>query len=202
MNKKLIHKTSKAYLLYTTILLVITAPAFYFIIQNLYLEDVDEALELHKDEFLKYTIPNLKETEISVWNKYNREIKILKNQFIKKDIYFYKSYYDSLSEENEPYRELNAPFFIEGKPYTLSVRANMVESEDLIISIFIIYSFLLSFLLLGLFFINKRLSAKLWKPFYQTLHEIENFEIDKNHNPNLPNTNIEEFDRLNKSIEN
>jgi len=202
MNKKLIHKTSKAYLLFTTILLVITAPAFYFIIQNLYLEDVDEALELHKDEFLKYTIPNLKETEISVWNKYNREIKILKNQFIKKDIYFYKSYYDSLSEENEPYRELNAPFFIEGKPYTLSVRANMVESEDLIISIFIIYSFLLSFLLLGLFFINKRLSAKLWKPFYQTLHEIENFEIDKNHNPNLPNTNIEEFDRLNKSIEN
>jgi len=201
MAKKLIHKTSKAYLLITTILLVITAPAFYFIIQDLYLEDVDEALELHKDEFLKYALHNLKESEISVWNKYNREIKILNNQFIKKDIYFYKTYYDSLSEENEPYRELNAPFFIEGKPYILSVRANMVESEDLIISIFIIYTFLLSFLLLGLFFINKRLSSKLWNPFYQTLEQIERFEIDKANQPQLTKTNIEEFDRLNQSIE-
>lgn len=204
MAKKLIHKTSKAYLLITTILLVITAPAFYFIIQDLYLEDVDEALELHKDEVLKYTIPNLKEAEIPVWNKYNREIKILKDQkdqFIKKEIYSYKTYYDSLSEENELYRELNAPVFIEGKPYTLSVRANMVESEDLIISIFIIYTFLLSLLLIGLFFINKRLSAKLWKPFYQILEQIERFEIDKTNQPQLSKTNIEEFNRLNQSIE-
>jgi len=77
----------------------------------------------------------------------------------------------------------------------------MVESDDLIISIFIIYTFLLSFLLFGLFFINKRLSDKLWKPFYQTLEQIERFEIDKTNQPQLPNTKIEEFYRLNKSIE-
>jgi signal transduction histidine kinase len=201
MTKKLIHKTSKTYLLLTTILLVITAPAFYFLIQNLYLEDIDEALELRKNEFMQFTVNQLKENDISVWNKYNRNIKILENQSIKNDIYFYKNYYDSLSNEDEPYRELNAPFFIESKPYTLSVRANMVESEDLIISIFIIYTFLLSFLLLGLFSINKRLSAKLWNPFYQTLEQIERFEIDKTNQLQLPKTNIVEFNRLNQSIE-
>lgn len=201
MTKKLIHKTSKTYQLFTTILLVITAPAFYFLIQNLYLEDVDEALELYKDEFLKYSSNQLKESDISLWNRYNRDIKILKNQSIKNDTYFYKNYYDSLSKENEPYRELYTPISIEGNPYTLSVRTNMLESEDLIISIFIIYTFLLSFLLLGLFFINKRLSSKLWNPFYQTLEQIERFEIDKTNQPQLPNTNIEEFNRLNQSIE-
>jgi len=201
MTKKLIHKTSKAYLLFTTVLLVITAPAFYFIIQNLYLEDVDEALELHKDEFLKYSVSELKQTEISFWNKYNREIKILENQNIKKETCFYKSYYDSLSQESEPYRELNVPIFIEGKPYTLSVRANIVESEDLIVSISIIFIAILFFLLLGLFLINKRLSYKLWKPFYQTLEKIEAFEIDKNNQPQLGSTDIEEFNRLNYSIE-
>lgn len=201
MTEKLINKTSKAYLLFTTILLVITAPAFYFIIQNLYLEDVDEALELHKDEFLKYALPKLKETEISVWNSYNREIKILENKNIKKETYFYKTYYDSLSEENEPYRELNVPVFIEGKPFTLSVRANMVESEDLIVSISIIFIAILTLLLLGLFLINKRFSSKLWKPFYQTIEQIEKFEIDKTNQPQLPKTNIEEFNRLNQSIE-
>lgn len=201
MTKKLLNTTSKSYLLFTIILIVIAAPAFYYVIQNLYLEDIDEGLELHKDEFLKYSSIQLKEADISIWNRYNRDIKILENQSAKSDTYFYKNYYDSLSNENEPYRELNAPLFIESKPYTLSVRANMVESEDLIISIFIIYAFLLSFLLLGLFFINKRLSAKLWKPFYQTLGQIERFEIDKTNQPQLPKTNIEEFNRLNQSIE-
>ncbi|MBK7094294.1 MAG: HAMP domain-containing histidine kinase [Saprospiraceae bacterium] len=201
MTKKLLHKTSKSYLLFTIILLVITAPAFYYVIQNLYLEDIDEGLELHKDEFLKYSSNQLKETDISSWNRYNREKKILENLYIKEDIFFYKNYYDSLSEENEPYRELYAPVFIEGKPYALSVRENVVVSEDLLISIFIIYTFLLSFLLLGLFFINKRLSANLWKPFYQTLGQIERFEIDKTNQPQLPKTNIEEFNRLNQSIE-
>jgi signal transduction histidine kinase len=201
MTKKLIHKTSKAYLLFTTILLVITAPTFYLIIQNLFLEDVDEALELHKDEFLKYTVSKLKQTDISFWNKYNSEIKILETQNTKKETYFYKTYYNSLSQESETYRVLNVPIFIEGKPYTLSVRANIVESEDLIVSISIIFIAILFFLLLGLFLINKRLSYKLWTPFYQTLEKIEAFEIDKTNQPLLPKTNIEEFNRLNQSIE-
>ncbi|GAP43373.1 MAG: HAMP domain-containing histidine kinase [Bacteroidia bacterium] len=201
MTKKLLNTTSKSYLLFTIILIVIAAPAFYYVIQNLYLEDIDEGLELHKDEFLKYSSIQLKEADISIWNRYNRDIKILENQSAKSDTYFYKNYYDSLSEENEPFRELYTPISIEGKPYTLSVRANMVESEDLIISIFIIFIFLLSFLLLGLFFINKRLSAKLWKPFYLTLEKIEMFEIDKTNQPQLTKTNIEEFNRLNQSIE-
>jgi len=200
MNKKLLHKTSKSYLLLTSILLLISSPIFYFIIQNLYLEDVDEALELRKDEFLKYSSNQIKESDIPFWNAYNRDIKILKNQSIKNDIYFYKHYYDSLSQENEPYRELNTPVLIQGKPYTLSVRANLVESEDLILSIFGIFMFLLIFLLIGLFFFNKRFSVKLWQPFYQTIEQIEKFEIDKTNLPELTETDIEEFNKLNQSI--
>ena len=201
MTKRLLHKTSNSYLLLTSILLLISAPVFYFFMQNLYLEDVDEALELRKDEFLKYSVNQLKESDISFWNAYNRDIKILKNQSIKNDIYFYKHYYDSLSQENEPYRELNTPVFIQGKPYTLSVRSNLVESEDLIFSIFGIFMFLLILLLIGLFFFNKRFSVKLWQPFYQTLEQIERFEIDKTNLPQLPETDIEEFNKLNRSIE-
>jgi signal transduction histidine kinase len=201
MTKKLLHKTSKSYLLLTSILLLISAPVFYFLIQNLYLEDVDEALELRKEEFLQYSVNQLKESDIPFWNAYNRDIKILKNPSIKNEIYFYKHYYDTLSQEMEPYRELNVPVMIQGKPYTLSVRANMVESEDLIFSIFSIFIFLLIFMLIGLFFINKRLSAKLWQPFYQIIEQIENFEVDKNRLPQLPDTDIEEFRKLNQSIE-
>jgi len=81
----------------------------------------------------------------------------------------------------------------------LSVRANLVESSDLVKSIFSYFCFT-EFLLFGLFYINKRLSAKLWSPFYQIIEQIEKFEIDKSNLPQLPETDIEEFYRLNQSI--
>jgi signal transduction histidine kinase len=51
-----------------------------------------------------------------------------------------------------------------------------------------------------LYFITKRLSTKLWEPFYAILHQIEQFEIDKNTQPKIIETSIEEFYRLNTSI--
>jgi signal transduction histidine kinase len=49
--------------------------------------------------------------------------------------------------------------------------------------------------------ITKRLSLKIWKPFNDTLYQIEKFEIDKLTQPRFIATNIEEFNRLNQSIE-
>jgi two-component system sensor histidine kinase ArlS len=57
-------------------------------------------------------------------------------------------------------------------------------------------------LLAGLFLITRQLSVSLWKPFYNTLQEIEAFEIDKQQaTSTFPTTGIEEFNRLNQSIE-
>jgi len=53
----------------------------------------------------------------------------------------------------------------------------------------------------GLFIITRKLSVTLWKPFYKTLQQIEEFEIDKSKQPQLAETDIEEFNRLNQSIE-
>src|SRR5690606_26525908 len=107
----------------------------------------------------------------------------------------------TLNAENEPYRELNLPVSIEGKPYTYSARINLVETEDLMKSIALLFFIIISLLLIGLLLINKRLSLNLWKPFYETLQQIEQFEIDKSNQPKLTDTNIEEFNRLNQSIE-
>jgi signal transduction histidine kinase len=76
-----------------------------------------------------------------------------------------------------------------------------VEKEDLMKSIAILFLVIISLLLVGLFVITKRLSINLWKPFYETLNQIENFEIDKSNHPKFTETNIEEFNRLNNSIE-
>ncbi|SEA42923.1 Signal transduction histidine kinase [Flavobacterium gillisiae] len=201
MTKNLLYKTSKAYVLFSVLLLLVSAPLFYYSTKKLYIDETDDTLILHKNEFVKFTIPTLKANEIANWNKYNRNSKITAFKNIKTDTLFYKSYHDILDNEIEPYRELNATITIENKPYTYMGRISLVETEDLMKSIAILFLSIISLLLLGLFVITKRLSVQLWKPFYKTLAQIEQFEIDKSNLPQFPATTIAEFKRLNASLE-
>ncbi len=201
MRRRLLNKTLRVYILFSFLILLISAPMFYFLTERLYLEDADETLILRKNEFIKYSIPAMKASDISIWNKVNRDVKIEESSYaLYKDSIFYKSYMDSLLNENETYRVLMSPVTIDGKVYHLKSRINLVESEDLIKSIAILFFTILALLLTGLFFITKRLSNRLWQPFYATLKQIEHFDIDKSIAPDLLETDIEEFYRLNVSI--
>lgn len=181
-------------------LLIVFAPVVFFITDRLYIEETDETLVLHKNEFLKYSLPSLTTADIEFWNKYNRNVKIEPNKVWVDDTIFYKSYYDTLEAEIEPYRELNSSILIDGNPYTYSSRINLVEREDLMKSIALLFLLIISLLLVGLYVITNRLSVNIWRPFYETLDQIEKFEVDKSRLPRFAESDIEEFDRLNKSI--
>ncbi len=200
MTKNLLYKTQRVYLIFSIAVFIVVAPLFYIITEKLYIKDTDETLITYKTEFLKKYILKLKETDIPVWNKFNNDIKIIKTKGLTDDSIFNTSHYNITEQENEPYRELYSPVIIEGKPYTFSVGVNMLESEDLMISIALLFIVIIILLLSGLFFINKELSLSLWKPFYTTLQQIEDFEIDKYELPQLSETKIKEFNRLNNSI--
>jgi signal transduction histidine kinase len=203
MSKKLLHKTLQVYLVYSVIIFIIIAPVFYFLADKFYIDNVDETLLNSKIEFVKITLPKLKSTDISLWNKFNNNnVKIKTYKKINSDTLFYTSYYDIEEQEKEPYRELNAPITIDGKPYIFSSKINLIESEDLMLSIALLFFGLIIFMLIGFYFFTKKLSIKLWKPFYQTSNQIEQFEIDKNTNLTFSKTAIEEFNRLNDSITN
>ena len=200
MNKKLLNKTLKTYLIYFVLILIISAPLFYYATKRLYTKEADDTLLLHKKEFLKYTASTLQYTDIPLWNRFNRNAKIDSVKQVTKDTLFFSSYYDTLDAEIEPYRELNFPISIQGKPYTYSERINLVETEDLLKNIAILFFAIISILLFGLFFITKKLSLNLWKPFYKTLQQIESFEIDKTKQLDFAESDVEEFNRLNTSI--
>ena len=201
MNKKLLHKSSRAYLLYAVLLLMVSAPVFYYATKKLYIKEADDTLMLHKKEFLQFNIATLKQTDVPVWNRFNRNVKIERSSIVIKDSLFFNNYYDTLDKEVEPYRVLNFPVTIENVPYVYSERINLVETADLIKNIAFLFFAVISILLVGLFIITKKLSVNLWKPFYETLNRIENFEIDKTQSPVFSETSIEEFTRLNTSIQ-
>jgi signal transduction histidine kinase len=73
--------------------------------------------------------------------------------------------------------------------------------EDMVFTIAAMFLFIIILLFIGIIWISKITAAKIWKPFYNTLDQIQDFEIDKNKSPQFSPTDIDEFDRLNKSLE-
>ena len=200
MNKKLLHKSTRHFLVYSVIILLISAPVFYLMTQKLYIDETDETLVLHKVEFLKFYNDTFTPQDIKTFNTYNRNIKIVADRGLAKDTLLNKIYFDALENEDEPYRELWAPVAIDGVKYTYIEKNNLIEMEDMAISTALLFLFVITVLLIGMMRISNRSSVKLWSPFYDTLNQIRGFEIDKNKTPQFAETNIEEFNTLNKSI--
>lgn len=201
MSKKLLHKTTSSFLTFAIIILLIAAPAFYFITQWLYIYETDEVLHFHKGAFVKESYKDFTEKDIKAWNKYNHNVMIVRDMGITKDSIFGEILFDSIANENEPFRVLYAPVTINGKRYTYTEKINLVEMEGMVINIAAMFLFIIIILLIGIIWISKKSATKIWKPFYNTLHQIHDFEIDKNKPPHFIATEIDEFNQLNKSLE-
>lgn len=200
-NKKLLLKTTSSFLTYSVVILLIAAPVFYYICQWLYIYETDEVLLFHKGAFVNESHNNYTADDIAAWNKYNHNVTIVEDIGVKKDSIVGKMIFDAIANEKEPFRILYAPVEINGKKYTYIEKRNLVEMEGMVISVAIMFLFIIIILLIGIIWISKKSSAKIWKPFYNTLSQIEEFEIDKNNSPHFITTDIDEFDRLNKSLE-
>ena len=188
-------------MLFSLAVMLLGIPLFFFMSQWVYMHEANEALAVQKDEFVKFYLPQIKENEIAVFNKLSNDIQIEENKDgIIKDTLYEKSVYNHMDKYNEPFRILKSPVIINNKPYVFSVKANLVDDYELAKSILGIFTIIILILLIGLFIITRRLSLTLWKPFYETLGQIEQFEIDKNSNPKLGSNDIEEFNRLNTAI--
>ena len=202
MNR-LLNKTLLYYTFFATIILLLSAPFFYLMMERLYTDDVDEAIFLRKKEFEINNQQTLHITDIAVWNKFNRDIRILPDTVVSKpkDSILQQNIYDALVPEWEPYRVLYTNVKIEGQPFVLMIQLNLVESEDLIKTIIWLYLGILFALLLVIFFITRFISNRLWKPFYDTLKKIDQFNIEQHTSPEFSVTNVKEFEQLNAGLE-
>jgi len=200
-NKKLLLKTTNSFLVYAVMVLLIAAPVFYYICQWLYVYETDEVLLFHKGAFIKESHKNYSAADIAAWNKYNPNISIGPDMGLNNDSIVGEMLLEAVANDKEPFRILYAPIDINGKRYTYVEKRNLVEMEGMVFSIAAMFLIIIIILLTGIIWISKKTASKIWKPFYNTLNQIENFEIDKNNPPNFIPTGIDEFERLNKSLE-
>lgn len=198
---KLLHYTVRQYILYSIVVLLISIPAFYWLMHTIVYRAVDTALLNQKKEILAH-LPQLhNETELIIWKKMNSEMEITSVTYHSKTSdSFYSSPWAKNGSPEEAYRHLEMPVNVAGKNYKLTLHSPLAGSNRLLFSIILIQSILLLLLLIGLVVINRLNTSRLWSPFYKTLQQLKGFDLNKEQPINLPEAGIEEFNELNKTV--
>ncbi|WP_234047761.1 sensor histidine kinase [Chryseobacterium paridis] len=207
--KPLLSKTTKPFLIYVLIILIISIPVYYWVVDAIWKGELDEhnttivektayefgRLKLSEEEF---------EKSILLWNKIQPGTNIERIPFnsLKKDQAFtiekQKTY--AHPPELERYRCLKKVVYINQKPYLFTVETNIEESHETIAVIAAITIFFFILIVLGLLFLNRKLSASVWEPFRNTLEKLKTFNLNSQNSIDFTSTDITEFEELNHSL--
>ena len=200
---KLLDRTVLAYLVISVCILLIATPVFYFVLNRLFIRNVDETLTLRK-QFILHKLPEItSEEQIRGWTYFEDDVEITllaENQLVRDSVY-YVSHQDAATSEKEPFRALQTQVSINGKPHRLVIRVSLLENEDLIQTIVVSQAVLLVALLTGLLILNRRISLRIWQPFYETLESLKNYSLARNNRLAFRKTPVTEFTELNLAID-
>lgn len=202
---RLLQVSLRSLLLYSLLLVLVSIPVSLVSISAILNHEVDETLTMQSEQFLKHVkqfeyLDDL-DRDLVVLDQltYNVHIRPAPGAVPEK-IFESVRIYDSLDHEERPYRQLSSVVTIQGKPYRLTILISLVDNHDLLLAIGVVQAMLLIVLAGGLVLINRSLSRRLWKPFYDTLNKLKAYTVDRDETVVTGKTRISEFDDLNKTI--
>lgn len=111
--------------------------------------------------------------------------------------------YMEYDEDDEPVRLLQTVFNdAEGNPYHLTIRASMVEEDELMEDIMTALIALYIMLVVSIALINHVILKKAWKSFYNLLSQLKDYRLGTGETFNAPGSPIHEFKILGAELEN
>ena len=111
--------------------------------------------------------------------------------------------YYSGKQKSLPFKVLTSKLEWNNKTYQISTYISSTEIKHLTIKVFLGEALLFVLLLIAIIILNRKSSGLLWKPFFSTMKQVNEYDITRNQSLALPNeTGTREFDELNKAITN
>lgn len=207
--KPLLNKTTKPFLIYVLTILIISIPVYFLVVDTIWKGELDEhnktIVEKTAYEFnhLKLSDADLRKS-ITLWKLIQPETNIEEIPFdnLKKDVYFtiQKQKPFAAEPEIERYRAMKKVVYLNSKPYLFTIETNIEESEETIAAITATTIFFFIMIVLGLLFLNRRLSLTVWKPFRNTLENLKSFNLNTQQTIEFEKTDIKEFEELHQSL--
>ena len=197
---KLLNKTVQSFLIGSFLILLVTIPIFYFVVNWVLLQSVDKSLKNGIKE-IRSTLEEIHSlSDLAVWEKLDKDVRLAKVSGPFKDSVYTKYYKKSNEKDPDPVRQMDACIQVDGIFFRLTTGVSLVENEDLLTSIVLVQTLLLVLLMAAMLLINRNISKKIWKPFYATISTIRKYELNKHKEVTFEKTRTDEFNTLNKSL--
>ncbi|TMI61508.1 MAG: HAMP domain-containing histidine kinase [Bacteroidetes bacterium] len=182
----------------TILVLLIAGAGYYFLLQYVLKEQLDETLRVEQVEIQDFIQKNHSLPPATTYKDQRIEFK-------KSDKFLLQSFrtlmlYVPDEKENELSRQLDFTVEVNGQYYIASVTKSQEATEELIGIILLITLGLIILLSILLFFANRFLVKRLWKPFQTTLSSIKSFDLNAPSAIKTEKTTIHEFNELNENI--
>jgi signal transduction histidine kinase len=173
---------------------MIICSGLYFIIEFTISGETDEQLT----NITKIALQELQNNNYVNFPPYVEISKVTNNEGVYNR--FDNVHLNTIDEENEPFREYISFENVNGDQYKIVSRISLLEKEDLILSIFGVSLLTIFLFVLILYILNKTISQSILKDFYNTLDKLKVFSIKNKNEFKLNNSQIVEFEELNRSI--
>lgn len=207
--KPLLSKTTKPFIIYVLVILLMSIPVYYFIVDTIWQNELDEhnktIAEKTAYEFNHLKLSNeMLQESIKLWNSIQPETNIenIKAEVPQNDEYFTVEKAETFAAEPEieRYRCLKKVVYINNKPFLFTVQTNIEESRETIAAIALNTAFFFAIIVVGLLFLNRRLSVVVWNPFRNTLEKLKNFNLNHQSKIEFEKTDTTEFEELHQSL--
>lgn len=191
----LLQKTSKAFILISGLLIILSTPVLYFFISKLMTQEVEEELYSRSYRLEHYVNENQQLLELPP------VFEVVKAAALQNDVLKDTLIFDPSQDETELFRELTTFKEIRGQNYRITVRSMVVETQDIVIVTLTYFLISLAIVFIIQFYFSRAWNRRIWKPFFQNLSAMKDFSLQSEKSLTLSESNITEFAELKDEIQ-
>jgi signal transduction histidine kinase len=191
---KLLHKTTRDYLIASVSILVITGVALFSILRIQIGEEMDEQLELQADQIFEharygdfFNAPSIKMKRVSASKPLGQ---VFGDTLI----------YDRVHKEMEDYHYIRETRNIGEYRYEATIMTSHIGWKRYYLSIMFVFALVAQLLTGSGVLINYFSNKNIWKPFFYNLESTKAFSVSSTSGLDLMDSSINEFKELNNSL--
>lgn len=108
--------------------------------------------------------------------------------------------HDPVSNSYQIYRKITGYSTTGNKTFKITVYKSLIQSDELLEQLIIAITSMTVLLILGVFFVARFISERIWSDFFHTLETIKKFDLSGNKKFDLPPSDMSEFNELNNVL--
>lgn len=205
---KLLNKPLKVFTLYALLILATSIPVYYYVIDRIWLGELDENNQIVKERIEKgfqdhaASKPEL-DSLLALWSKVQPGTKITPatEAEVRPDSIYTRLNKSPYDKEVNRFRVLSTYINLNGNPYHLIAEVNVEEADETMTAIGLVTILFFILLVSGFLILNRIIARKLWQPFTDTLSKLKSFDLHNSKNTEFAQTDIEEFAELNTVLD-